>query len=375
MEKHRTVSVIIPAFNRADLIGEAIDSVLGQDIENCAIEIIVVDDGSTDNTREVVEAYGDRVTYLYQRNAGAGVARNHGIQAASGEWIAFLDSDDRWLPYKLAVQFRVLEAFPQYRIVHSDFHSVMENGYVQSEGLKYWASLDEDPKDIDWSEIYKYRYKSSDCGIDQSGQQFDIYAGNIFQALLQSVIAYSCTFLLHRDCLTARIQFSEIHKTWEDYWFLCMVAESYEVIFIDLATYEQRAHRGYRLSQVPYIEKLKCHIDACNLIYLPSEKPERPDNLIIRYQLKKLYIASFKEHLRSGLKKQAKDILKNIDELDIVFKDRKFEIYKIILYLPFNMLYYLMIVKRFLHGFNPIKQLSIFSFRKGSSSIRRAKSD
>lgn len=102
------VSVIVPAFNAAGFIGAAIDSVLGQ--TRPADEIVVVDDGSTDNTREIVEALP--VKYIYQRNAGPSAARNTGLRHASGDFIAFLDADDLWLPHKLATQLKAFENFP-----------------------------------------------------------------------------------------------------------------------------------------------------------------------------------------------------------------------------------------------------------------------
>lgn len=96
------VSVIIPTYNRAKYVTLAIDSVLAQTYTD--YEIIVVDDGSTDNTREVLSPYMHRIKYIYQDNAGAYSARNLGIREAKGEWIALLDSDDRWLSEKLARQ-------------------------------------------------------------------------------------------------------------------------------------------------------------------------------------------------------------------------------------------------------------------------------
>jgi len=97
-----TISVIIPTFNRARYVTKAIDSVLAQTYKD--YEIIVVDDGSTDNTRQVLSPYMERIRYIYQDNAGVSAARNAGIRDAKGEWIAFLDSDDLWLPRKLACQ-------------------------------------------------------------------------------------------------------------------------------------------------------------------------------------------------------------------------------------------------------------------------------
>jgi glycosyltransferase involved in cell wall biosynthesis len=100
---NQPVSVIIPTYNRVASVTRAIDSVLDQTYKNH--EIIVVDDGSTDNTRKVLnERYGDRIRYVHQTNKGSAAARNVGIAASSYDFVAFLDSDDYWLPRKLEVQ-------------------------------------------------------------------------------------------------------------------------------------------------------------------------------------------------------------------------------------------------------------------------------
>ena len=101
---------MIPTYNGAAYIHRAVDSVLSQ--SRPANEVIVVDDGSTDNTRETIARYGDRIRYFRQANAGAGVARNTGIKQAQNEWIAFLDADDEWLPEKLALQLDQLARHP-----------------------------------------------------------------------------------------------------------------------------------------------------------------------------------------------------------------------------------------------------------------------
>ncbi|MCK4627815.1 MAG: glycosyltransferase family 2 protein [Sedimentisphaerales bacterium] len=101
------VSVVIPAYNLEGYIGRAIESVLAQ--TRPADEIIVVDDGSTDGTVEIVKKYGSAVRYIYQENAGASAARNTGIKAAKNEWIAFLDGDDEWLEGNLERQMGLLE--------------------------------------------------------------------------------------------------------------------------------------------------------------------------------------------------------------------------------------------------------------------------
>ncbi|MCD6393162.1 MAG: glycosyltransferase family 2 protein [Planctomycetes bacterium] len=106
-----TVSVVIPAYNAGEYLGRALDSVLAQ--TRPAEEIIVVDDGSTDNTADVAQGYGDKVRFIRQENTGASVARNTGIEAATSEWIAFLDADDEWLPQKLKLQTEHLRRNPE----------------------------------------------------------------------------------------------------------------------------------------------------------------------------------------------------------------------------------------------------------------------
>jgi glycosyltransferase involved in cell wall biosynthesis len=102
-----TVSVVIPAYNAADHIRRALDSVLGQ--THPADEVIVVDDGSTDGTGRIVEGYADKVRCIRQKNAGVGAARNAGIMAATGEWIALLDADDEWGHEYLEEQVGILQ--------------------------------------------------------------------------------------------------------------------------------------------------------------------------------------------------------------------------------------------------------------------------
>jgi glycosyltransferase involved in cell wall biosynthesis len=119
-------SVIIPAYNAEKYIAEAIDSVLAQ--SHTDVECIVVDDGSTDRTAEIVGGYGDRVRYIHQQNADRSAARNNGIAHATGEYISFLDADDLLLQGKLKEQVAFLEAHAEYDVVYSRVKYFRENG-------------------------------------------------------------------------------------------------------------------------------------------------------------------------------------------------------------------------------------------------------
>lgn len=122
------VSVIIPTHNRGKFLRRTIDSVLKQTYKK--YEIIVVDDGSTDNTREIVQTYGKKVRYIYQKNAGPSAARNKGIKNARGKYIAFLDSDDEFLPDKLKIQMKYLEEHPKCSFLYSYYYNVDKKGRV-----------------------------------------------------------------------------------------------------------------------------------------------------------------------------------------------------------------------------------------------------
>ncbi len=102
-----TVSVIIPVYNGAEEVRRAIDSALAQ--VNCAVEVIVVNDGSKEATQSVLGEYGDRIRAINQQNSGLAQTRNNGIELARGEWVAFLDHDDYWKPEKLSEQLKAAE--------------------------------------------------------------------------------------------------------------------------------------------------------------------------------------------------------------------------------------------------------------------------
>lgn len=119
------ISIIIPTYNRASFLSEALESVINQTVfstlfQNQEIEILVIDDGSVDKTREVIDRFKPYTTYLWHEHRGVSAARNLGLKKARGEFIAYLDSDDLWLPEKLAIQLSYMKAFPRCLVCYTE---------------------------------------------------------------------------------------------------------------------------------------------------------------------------------------------------------------------------------------------------------------
>ena len=133
------VSIIIPTYNYAAYIGKAVDSALKQTYAN--IEIIVVDDGSTDNTKDVLQKYGDKLVYIQQNNQGAAAARNRGLKEAKGDFICFLDADDTYYPNNIAQKVSFLEAQQSLDWCYSNWSWVDEAGQEVMRGDEPEVSL------------------------------------------------------------------------------------------------------------------------------------------------------------------------------------------------------------------------------------------
>lgn len=139
----RSVSVVIPTYNYAHFLGQAIDSALAQTWPPS--EVIVVDDGSSDNTPELLARYGDRIRVVHQRNRGLASARNTGAELATGDLLAFLDADDIWLSRKLERQVQRFLADPELGLVHCGVEEIDSSGAVLGrclDGLEGWVATE-----------------------------------------------------------------------------------------------------------------------------------------------------------------------------------------------------------------------------------------
>lgn len=185
---HPLVSVIIPFYNNVTWLEEAVDSVYAQTYDN--YEIIVVNDGSKENTDEFIKKY-PQIRYFYQNNNGAGSARNKGLSVAEGKYIAFLDSDDLWLPEKLDRQVSYMEKHPEITWAHCSYQTF---GY---------------------------------------GEEVDMIAkstrGKMFPKCLASCrIATPCVIIRRQAFIDdARLRFSEAMKYGQDFYLWVLLCERY----------------------------------------------------------------------------------------------------------------------------------------------------
>jgi glycosyltransferase involved in cell wall biosynthesis len=221
-----TVSVVIPTYNRANDLVRAVKSVLGQ--TRPPDEIIVVDDGSTDDTGAKIETFDGRVVYIRQENRGPGAARNRGIAAAHGEWIAFLDSDDRWLPEKLETQL----------------HLTLETGYPVSFHDFRKEAPNDSAASVSWN-----RHVS-----EQVLRLPPLPTGRVdrFYELVTRFASFflPSTMLVRRDVLETLGCFDPSFRTSQDVELFMRIAPRYDVLFIDrvLSEYLPGTDRAFEVA-------------------------------------------------------------------------------------------------------------------------------
>lgn len=227
------VSVVIPSYNRAYIVGHAIESVLRQTYKN--VEVVVIDDGSSDDTKSVVTAFDERVRYIYQPNAGIAVARNSGIAAARGEFVAFLDSDDVWLPWKLEAQLSVLRQRPEIGMIWTDMTAVDESGtVVEAEYLRtfYQASFRHTRIEQICEPAGMLRAFFPDA--PRSAAAHPVYTGSIHSHMFMGNIVHTSTVVVRREWARRIGGFDlEMRPAGEDYDFHFRITGCGPVAFID----------------------------------------------------------------------------------------------------------------------------------------------
>lgn len=209
LAKRPPASVIIPAYNYGPFIAQALDAALAQ--EGWSLQLIVVDDGSTDNTAQVVASYGAAVEYVRLQNSGVAVARNVGLDRAKGELICFLDADDVWFPDKLTTQWEALQRSPGAGLVFSDAIRIRKDG----------------------------------THIDLYSEKVPQYGGWVFDKIMRRNFIQTSMVMMPRDVLESVGGFDEALPAWEDIDLWCRVAARYPFAYVPRPLEYYRMHGGF----------------------------------------------------------------------------------------------------------------------------------
>ncbi len=208
-----SVSVIVPTYNRARWLPEAVTSVLRQ--THAPLEVLIVDDGSTDDTEAVCASFAAPVRYIRQANAGVSAARNHGVREARGEWIAFLDSDDVWLPAKLEIQLAALRAFPgaEWSVTGCEVVDLEGQPVPQPQGFErafpIFAELGASADDV-----FSRAFACTD--IECADASHRVYSGDPFQLLFRGNFALPSSVMVRREVFDAIGGFDETLRLAEE---------------------------------------------------------------------------------------------------------------------------------------------------------------
>ena len=211
----------MPAYNARPFIEESIRSVLSQDYAN--IELLMIDDGSSDGTPEVAHEFGKQVTVLRQKNGGPAAARNRGIAAATGEFIAFLDADDVWLPGKVAAQVQYLQNHPEVGVVFGRWHC--------NQGSVFGAA----PIRVN---------------VAESAELVSQHSGWIYTELLLDSVIHIITAMVRRSVIESVGNLDESLRTGEDYDFWLRVSRKFRIDQLNQTLANYRIHAS-STTQVP----------------------------------------------------------------------------------------------------------------------------
>jgi hypothetical protein len=236
------VSVVLPTYNRGHLVSRAIDSALRA--LSSGDEIVVVDDGSTDDTASVVGRYGEPVRYVRTENRGAGAARNTGVQIVAHDWIAFLDSDDEWRPDRLRLGRAVLTALPDVLFCFSSFGARRSDGSEHGDALVSWHG---DTRS--WDQILGPGVPfSSLAPLPEGRPDFLVHTGSLYTPEMAASYVNVNTLLVRRAQAGEALRFPEGLATFEDWECVGRLASRGRAAYLACDTAWQWVHREPRLT-------------------------------------------------------------------------------------------------------------------------------
>lgn len=244
------VSVLIPTHNRRQYVIDAIQSVIAQDYAD--MEIIVVDDGSTDGTSEALAPYLPLVRVIRTRNQGPAMARNAGMEAARGDYVAFLDSDDLYYPFKVRLQAQLLDECPDVGMVYSEFSAFSDDGFWDELHLKKYHESAYRRGGIEHERLFPERKPLSDLHSSRVLGDADlkrwpgstVHFGNIYEEYLFNTVVFTNSMMFRRSLLEITGLQRKAFGMFHDLEFALRMCRHAKVAFVDVPTYKLRYHPG-----------------------------------------------------------------------------------------------------------------------------------
>jgi GT2 family glycosyltransferase len=246
------ISVIIPTYNRSYCLPRALDSVLAQTYSN--FEIIVIDDGSTDGTRDLItRSYGhdSRIRYFCQQNQGVAAARNQGLARSQGNYIALLDSDDIWMPWKLELQLAGFQQCPDVGMIWTDMQTIDPQGKVVS--TAYLRTMYHAYRWFKTADLFPRSYVLPEPTRQPELAGSRLQVGDIFSAMVMGNLVHTSTVMVSRERLEKVRGFNEeLRIAGEDYDFHLRTCREGPVGFVDVASIQYQTAMPDRLTARAY---------------------------------------------------------------------------------------------------------------------------
>lgn len=312
------ISIIIPTYNRACLIQRAITSALSQ-MHN-GDELIVVDDGSTDDiTQKIVKPFLNKIHYIrYTENAGAGVARNIGINEAKGDLIAFLDSDDEWMEKKLDIQRALFMQRTELFYAFSNMSITRKNGKIVTSYLQRWH---QDTRD--WDEILgKGEYYSSINPLPEKIDDFKVYFGNMYLNMAKAPYICTNTLMVRNRGAGKDWFFDEDLRIYEDWGCYGRIARLGLGAYMDIDLAWQHDHTSARLtSSVNTPEKYKARMKVLDRVWGQNQQFIKKHQTYYSNIVRRVQIMSLIESIKEGKIKEARNLITTLyHDRNLMFK-------------------------------------------------------
>jgi glycosyltransferase involved in cell wall biosynthesis len=307
------VSVIIPTYNRQELVQEAIASVMQQSYRD--VEIIVIDDGSTDLTEQALKRFSADIRYVRQENRGVNAARNHAVELAAGEYIALLDSDDLWQEFKLALEVSILDAHPEIGFAFGDFFVLKPDGQLVSNGLHHWFA--DTP---DWNSLYPTSVQwplEGIAGIDAAVRScVPVYLGDIYHSSLYGPRVLPSASMFRKSKAEGWLRFNEHDSQCGDWAFFAELSHRHGAAFIDLEVAFNRSHEdAVRLTRVDHRIRIDNRLDMVANVWKKDPVFYAQHRSAVDGELMRLWSLQLKQCLLAGDVAHAKRAIAELDRL------------------------------------------------------------